>query len=127
RRRVPDRTRPARRRRRGRVRACARARVRAAARAGAATPARAHAAVARRHPPRARARAASPAGQLTYGRRPPAAAANRLKEERPMSTGQRLGILGAVILLAVVGIVIASGSGGSTKAPKNASVTVDAK
>ena len=44
-----------------------------------------------------------------------------------MSTGQRLGILGAVIVLAIAGIVIASGSGGSTKAPKNARVAVDVK
>jgi hypothetical protein len=44
-----------------------------------------------------------------------------------MSRGQRLGILGAVIVIAVIGIVIAAGSGSSTKAPKTASATVDVK
>jgi hypothetical protein len=43
-----------------------------------------------------------------------------------MSTGQRLAILGVIIVLAVVGIVIAS-SGGSSDTPKTATVTVDVK
>jgi hypothetical protein len=43
-----------------------------------------------------------------------------------MSTGQRLGILGVIIVLAVAGIVIAS-SGGSNDAPKTANVTIDVK
>ena len=44
-----------------------------------------------------------------------------------MSTGRRLGILGVVIVLAIVGIVIASSSGGSNDTPKTADVTVDVK
>ena len=44
-----------------------------------------------------------------------------------MSTGARLGILGAVIVVAIVGIVIASGSQSSTKAPTSANVTIDVK
>jgi hypothetical protein len=44
-----------------------------------------------------------------------------------MSTGQRLGILGAVIVVAIIGIVIASGSSGGNKAPKTANVTIDVK
>ena len=44
-----------------------------------------------------------------------------------MSTGRRLGILGIVIVLAIVGIVIASSSGGSNDTPKTADVTVDVK
>jgi hypothetical protein len=43
-----------------------------------------------------------------------------------VSTAQRLGILGAIVVLAVIGIVIAS-SGGGTKAPKLANVTIDVK
>ena len=43
-----------------------------------------------------------------------------------MSTAQRLGILGAFIVLAVIGIVIAS-SGGGDSAPKTANVTIDVK
>ena len=43
-----------------------------------------------------------------------------------MSTGQRLGILGAIIVLAVIGIVIAS-SGSSSSAPKTANVTITVK
>src|SRR3954465_6672302 len=43
-----------------------------------------------------------------------------------MSTGQRLGILGAIIVLAIVGIVIAS-SGGGSDTPKTADVTIDVK
>ena len=43
-----------------------------------------------------------------------------------MSTGQRLGILGAIIVVAIVGIVIASG-GSSSSAKKNVSVTIDVK
>ena len=41
-----------------------------------------------------------------------------------MSTAQRLGILGAVIVLAIIGIVIASGSSGSNGAPTTANVTI---
>jgi hypothetical protein len=44
-----------------------------------------------------------------------------------MSRAQRLGILGVVIVLAVVGIVIASSSGGSNDTPKTADVTIDVK
>lgn len=44
-----------------------------------------------------------------------------------MSTGQRLGILGAAIVIAIVGIIIASSSGGGTNAPKTANVTIDVK
>jgi hypothetical protein len=44
-----------------------------------------------------------------------------------MSRGQRLGILGVVIVLAIVGIVIASSSGGSDDTPKTADVTIDVK
>jgi hypothetical protein len=44
-----------------------------------------------------------------------------------MSTGRRLGILGVVIVLAIVGIVIASSSGGTNDTPKTADVTVDVK
>jgi hypothetical protein len=44
-----------------------------------------------------------------------------------MSTGRRLGILGVVIVLAIVAIVIASSSGGSNDTPKTADVTVDVK
>jgi hypothetical protein len=44
-----------------------------------------------------------------------------------MSRGQRLGILGVVIVLAIVGIVIASSSGGSNDTPKTADVTIDVK
>jgi hypothetical protein len=44
-----------------------------------------------------------------------------------MSTGKRLAILGGVIVIAVVGIVIASSSGGSSGAPKTADVTIDVK
>jgi anthranilate phosphoribosyltransferase len=43
-----------------------------------------------------------------------------------MSVGARLGILGAIIVVAIVGIVIASG-GSSTKAPTSANVTIDVK
>lgn len=43
-----------------------------------------------------------------------------------MSTGQRLGVLGAIVVLAVIGIVIAS-SGSSSNAPKLANVTVQVK
>jgi hypothetical protein len=41
-----------------------------------------------------------------------------------MSSGQRLGILGAIVVVAVIGIVIAS-SGGSGSAPKTADVRID--
>jgi hypothetical protein len=44
-----------------------------------------------------------------------------------MSTGQRLGILGAVIVIAIVGIIIASSSSGGNSAPKTANVTIDVK
>ena len=44
-----------------------------------------------------------------------------------MSTAQRLGILGAVIVLAIIGIVIASGSSGSNGAPTTADVTIQVK
>jgi hypothetical protein len=44
-----------------------------------------------------------------------------------MSTAQRLGILGAVIVVAVVGIVIASSSSGSNDAPKTANVAIQVK
>ncbi|MEA2494947.1 MAG: hypothetical protein QOJ29_2858 [Thermoleophilaceae bacterium] len=43
-----------------------------------------------------------------------------------MSTGQRLAILGAIIVVAVAGIIIAS-SGDSSGAPKTANVTIDVK
>ena len=43
-----------------------------------------------------------------------------------MSTGRRLAILGVVIVLAIVGVVIAS-TGGSGDAPKTANVTIDVK
>jgi len=43
-----------------------------------------------------------------------------------MSTGARLGIIGAIIVLAIAGIVIAS-SGGSSAAPKTANVTINVK
>ena len=43
-----------------------------------------------------------------------------------MSTGQRLAILGVIVVLAVVGIVIASGGSGSNT-PKTANVTIDVK
>src|SRR6476469_7070308 len=43
-----------------------------------------------------------------------------------MSTGARLGILGAIIVVAIAGIVLASGGGGSDT-PKTATVTVDVK
>jgi hypothetical protein len=43
-----------------------------------------------------------------------------------MSTGQRLAILGAIVVVAVVGIVIAS-SGGGSNTPKTANVTIDVK
>ena len=43
-----------------------------------------------------------------------------------MSTGQRLAILGAIIVLAIVGIVIAS-SGGDSDTPKTATVTIELK
>jgi hypothetical protein len=44
-----------------------------------------------------------------------------------MSTGQRLGILAAVVVLAIVGIVIASSSGGSNDTPTTANVTINIK
>jgi hypothetical protein len=44
-----------------------------------------------------------------------------------MSTGQRLAILGAVIVVAVAGVIVASNSGGSSGAPKTANVTIDVK
>ena len=43
-----------------------------------------------------------------------------------MSTGRRLAILGGIIVLAIIGIVIAS-SGGSNSDPKTANVTIDVK
>jgi hypothetical protein len=43
-----------------------------------------------------------------------------------MSTGQRLAILGAIIVVAVIGIVVASG-GSSNDAPKTANVAIDVK
>jgi hypothetical protein len=43
-----------------------------------------------------------------------------------MSTGKRLAIVGVVVVLAAVGIVVAS-SGGSNGAPKHATVTIDVK
>jgi hypothetical protein len=43
-----------------------------------------------------------------------------------VSTGQRLAILGAIIVLAVIGIVIASG-GSSNDTPTTATVTIDVK
>lgn len=43
-----------------------------------------------------------------------------------MSTGQRLGIFGAIIVAAIVAIVIASG-GNSSSTPKNATVTIQVK
>jgi hypothetical protein len=44
-----------------------------------------------------------------------------------MSTAQRLGILGAVVVVAVVGIVIASSSSGSDDAPTTANVAIQVK
>ena len=44
-----------------------------------------------------------------------------------MSTAQRLGILAAVIVVAIVGIIIASGSSGSDKAPRTANVVITVK
>ena len=44
-----------------------------------------------------------------------------------MSTGQRLAIIGGVVVLAVIGIVIASNNKGSDSAPKNANVTITVK
>jgi hypothetical protein len=44
-----------------------------------------------------------------------------------MSAGARLGILGAVIVVAIIGIVIASGGKSSNKAPTSANVTIDVK
>ena len=43
-----------------------------------------------------------------------------------MSTAQRLGILAVIVVLAIVGIVIASGGSGSST-PKTANVTIDVK
>jgi hypothetical protein len=43
-----------------------------------------------------------------------------------MSTGRRLAILGVIVVLAIIGIVIAS-SGGSSDTPKTANVTIDVK
>src|SRR3954452_1387574 len=43
-----------------------------------------------------------------------------------MSTAQRLGILGAVIVLAIIGIVVASG-GSSDSAPTTANVSITVK
>jgi hypothetical protein len=44
-----------------------------------------------------------------------------------VSSGKRLAILGAVVALAVVGIVVASSGGSSNDAPKHATVTIDVK
>jgi hypothetical protein len=44
-----------------------------------------------------------------------------------MSTGQRLGILGAIVVLAIIGIVIASNSGGGSDTATTANVTIDVK
>jgi hypothetical protein len=52
---------------------------------------------------------------------------NPTKEDLHMSTGRRLAILGAVIVVAVVGIIIASSSGGKSSAPKSADVTIDVR
>src|SRR5439155_24498265 len=46
-------------------------------------------------------------------------------KEDSMSTGGRLAILGAVIVAAVVGIIVAGS--GSSGAPKTANVTIDVK
>lgn len=43
-----------------------------------------------------------------------------------MSTGQRLGIVAVIVVLAIVGIVIAS-SGGGSDTPKTANVTIAVK
>ncbi|MEA2482935.1 MAG: hypothetical protein QOC55_882 [Thermoleophilaceae bacterium] len=43
-----------------------------------------------------------------------------------MSTGQRLGIFGAIVVVAIIAIVVASG-GKSSSAPKTANVTIDVK
>ena len=43
-----------------------------------------------------------------------------------MSTGQRLGLLGAIIVVAIVAVIIASG-GSSNSAPKTANVTIQVK
>jgi hypothetical protein len=43
-----------------------------------------------------------------------------------VSTGQRLGILGAIVVAAVIAIVVLSG-GSSNNAPKTANVTIDVK
>jgi len=44
-----------------------------------------------------------------------------------MSTGGRLAIVGGIIVLAIIGIVIASSGGNSGDAPKTANVTIDVK
>jgi hypothetical protein len=44
-----------------------------------------------------------------------------------LSTGQRLTILGAVVVVAVIGIVIASSGGSDSSTPKTANVTIDVK
>lgn len=43
-----------------------------------------------------------------------------------MSTGQRLGILGAIIVIAIVAVIVLSG-GSSNKAPTTANVTITVK
>ena len=44
-----------------------------------------------------------------------------------MSNGQRLAIFAGVVVVAIVGIIIASGSKTSTSAPNSAEVTIDVK
>ena len=44
-----------------------------------------------------------------------------------MSAGARLGILGAVVVVAVVGIIIASGSKSRNNAPPSLNATIDVK
>ena len=44
-----------------------------------------------------------------------------------MSNGQRLGIFAGVVIVAIVGIIIASNSKKSSNAPKTAKVTLDVK
>jgi hypothetical protein len=46
---------------------------------------------------------------------------------RAVTAGARLAILGAVVVLAVAGVIVASSSGDKTGAPAHASVTIDVK
>jgi hypothetical protein len=50
-----------------------------------------------------------------------------MTKEAFVSTGKRLAILGVVVVLAVIGIVVASSGGSSNGATKHATVTIDVK